>query len=252
MGKQFPWLSFKHISKYNSWELNGTKYWRLFIVEYFQPTKLRKKSKLNPIYSVSWFFFAEEQHMKTPAKVSMKVQGIARALFRMSIWSINHLYAYFCGIRSSLIFFLEEGHGLTFIAPARVYRKYQISVYFMRKIISHSLPKEKISCFRGKKTSFQIVQEGSCPGTAIFSEHLKKIYVRVFFWERSSFIFHPSSKIIFSGKRNIIFPNNTRKIIFQRNFFGKTIFSGRLEKTKYGFLCSVLDLLSLCWKVKVC
>ena len=109
MGKQFPWLSFKHISKYNSWELNGTKYWRLFIVEYFQPTKLRKKSKLNPIYSVSWFFFAEEQHMKTPAKVSMKVQGIARALFRMSIWSINHLYAYFCGIRSSLIFFFRRG-----------------------------------------------------------------------------------------------------------------------------------------------
>ena len=28
----------------------------------------------------------------------------------------------------------------------------------------------------------------------------------------------------------MIFPNNTRKIIFQRDFFGKTIFSGRLEK----------------------
>ena len=27
----------------------------------------------------------------------------------------------------------------------------------------------------------------------------------------------------------MIFPDNTRKIIFQRNFFGKTIFSGRLE-----------------------
>ena len=51
-----------------------------------------------------------------------------------------------------------------------------------------------------------------------------------FFWERSSFIFHLRGKIIFSGKRNIIFSNNTRKIIFQCNFFGKTIFSGRLEK----------------------
>ena len=28
----------------------------------------------------------------------------------------------------------------------------------------------------------------------------------------------------------MIFPDNTGKIIFQRNFFGKTIFSGRLEK----------------------
>ena len=28
----------------------------------------------------------------------------------------------------------------------------------------------------------------------------------------------------------MIFPNNTRKIIFQRDFFGKTIFFGRLEK----------------------
>ena len=45
-------------------------------------------------------------------------------------------------------------------------------------------------------------------------------------------------KIIFSGKGNIIFPDNTRKIIFQRNFFGKTIFSGRLEKEHMVF-CAV-------------
>ena len=38
-----------------------------------------------------------------------------------------------------------------------------------------------------------------------------------------------------SGKRNIIFPNNTRKIIFQRNFFGKTVFSGRPEKENVVF-----------------
>ena len=41
--------------------------------------------------------------------------------------------------------------------------------------------------------------------------------------------------IIFSGKRNIIFPDNTRKIIFQRYFFGKTIFSGRPEKENMVF-----------------
>ena len=80
-------------------------------------------------------------------------------------------------------------------------------------------------------SSFQIIQEKSYFEKTIFSEHLKKIsYFHVFFWERPSFIFPPRGKIIFSGKRNIIVPGNTRKIIFQRSFFGKTIFSGRLEK----------------------
>ena len=65
----------------------------------------------------------------------------------------------------------------------------------------------------------------------IFSEHLKKIsYFHVFFWEGSSFMFRLKNKMIFSGKRNITFPGNIRKIIFQRDFFGKTIFSDHLEK----------------------
>ena len=51
-----------------------------------------------------------------------------------------------------------------------------------------------------------------------------------FFREILSFIFRLKNKIIFSGKRNIVFPDNTRKILFQCDFFGKTIFSGRLEK----------------------
>ena len=42
-------------------------------------------------------------------------------------------------------------------------------------------------------------------------------------------------KIIFSGKKNITFLDNTRKIIFQLDFFGKTIFSGRLEKENMVF-----------------
>ena len=56
MDKYVPWLALKHISKYNSWGLNGTKYWRFFIIEYLQPNKLKKKSNFNPIYYVSWFF----------------------------------------------------------------------------------------------------------------------------------------------------------------------------------------------------
>ena len=43
--------------------------------------------------------------MKTPVKVSMKVQGGAGALSRVSIWNVNHRYVYFCGIGSSLNFF---------------------------------------------------------------------------------------------------------------------------------------------------
>ena len=41
--------------------------------------------------------------------------------------------------------------------------------------------------------------------------------------------------MIFSGKRNIIFPGNIRKIILQRDFFGKTIFSEHLEKENMVF-----------------
>ena len=78
------------------------------------------------------------------------------------------------------------------------------------------------------------MQEISCAGTfgkAIFSEGLKKIsYFRVFLKKD----FHLTCKII-SGKRNIIFPDNTKKIIFQHNSFGKTIFSGRPEKENMVF-----------------
>ena len=42
-------------------------------------------------------------------------------------------------------------------------------------------------------------------------------------------------KIMFSGNRNIILPDNTRKIIFQHNLFGKTIFSGHPEKENLVF-----------------
>ena len=73
-------------------------------------------------------------------------------------------------------------------------------------------------------------------GKTIFSEHLKKIsYFQIFFWERSSFILCLKNKIIFSGKRNIIFPDNTRKVIFQCDFFGNTIFSKHLEKENMVF-----------------
>ena len=39
--------------------------------------------------------------------------------------------------------------------------------------------------------------------------------------------------IIFSGERNIIFPDNRRNTIFQCEFFGKTFFSEHFQKTLY-------------------
>ena len=56
-------------------------------------------------------------------------------------------------------------------------------------------------------------------------------FIYLFFWERPSFIFRLKNKIIFSGKQNLIFTDNTRKIIFPCDcFFGKTFFPEHLEK----------------------
>ena len=54
--KWFPLLALKHAPKHSPWGLNGTKYWRLFIVEYLQPNKFNKRPNVGPIYQVSWFF----------------------------------------------------------------------------------------------------------------------------------------------------------------------------------------------------
>ena len=57
MDKRFPWLALKHIPKYNSLGLNGIEYWTLFITECLQTYNLKKKSKFNPIYQFSCFFY---------------------------------------------------------------------------------------------------------------------------------------------------------------------------------------------------
>ena len=80
----------------------------------------------------------------------------------------------------------------------------------------------------------------------IFLEHLKKIsFFHVLFWERSSFIFPLKNKIIFSGKRYIIFPDNTKKIVFQRDW--KDHLYRTFGKRKYDFSCSVLNCMNIPW-----
>ena len=104
-------------------------------------------------------------------------------------------------------------------------------------------PKKKHHIFQKKYTIFpgntrKILYQGDFfrKGNLIGAFE-KNIIVSCIFWERSSFIFRLNNKIIFSGKRNIIFSDNTTKsIIFQCYFFGKTIHSEHLEKENMVFV----------------
>ena len=115
-------------------------------------------------------------------------------------------------------------------------------MYFLRKVTSHFLPKEKKNVFDKKKYHLSRwyrkghVPAWPCLRRPSFQKVWRKYHISVYrFWERLAFIFRLRCKIIFFGKRNIVFPDNTRKIIFQRDFFGNTIFSGRLEKENMVF-----------------
>ena len=140
------------------------------------------------------------------------------------------------------IFVFLSGGQCHACTPTHIYRKYHICTHFLIKInFFHFLPKEKIYFLEKRNTIFpditkKIMFRRKFFGKTIFWEHLKKIsYFHIFFWERSSFNLCLNNKIIFLEKRNIIFPDNTRKIIFQRDFFGKTIFSKHLEKENMVF-----------------
>ena len=74
-------MALKHTSKHNSWGFNGIKYQRLIIVEYLPPNKLRRSQTSILYIKFPVFFFAGEQYMKTPVKVSMKVQRELLGLF---------------------------------------------------------------------------------------------------------------------------------------------------------------------------
>ena len=154
---------------------------------------------------------------------------------------MSPLGAFFRGI---FVFFSQEGN-VTPVTPTHIYRKYHISTRFLIKIIFYFPPKEKICFLEKRNTVFpditkKIMFRREFFGKTIFSQHLKNFlkisYFQVFFWERSSFLFCRKNKIILSGKRNIVFPDNTRKIIFQCDFLRKTIFSNHLEKENMVFL----------------
>ena len=147
----------------------------------------------------------------------------------------------------NIIFFGDAGEDCN--AYAYIQKILYFHALLIKIIFFHFLPKEKISYLLEKiNTIFpeitkKIVFSREFPGKIIFLENLKKIlYFQVFFWERSSFLLCLKNKIIFLGKRNIIFPDNTRKIIFQCDFFGKTIFAKHLKKGNIVF-CAVYNFL---------
>ena len=116
-----------------------------------------------------------------------------------------------------------------------------------RSLLFRFPSREKIPCFRGKKYHLSRyykkdhVSVRSSLKIPSFQNIWSKYHISVllffffffFFFFLRKIIFHfPSrGKIIFSGKRNI----NARKIKSQRDFFGKTILSGRLEKENMVF-----------------
>ena len=97
-----------------------------------------------------------------------------------------------------------------------------------------SLPAQGKNMFLGKNTIFPdntrkiMSRRGPSWKDHLFRTFEENIIFPCIFWERSSFIFRLRCKIIFSGKRNMIFPDNTRKI--PALFLEETTFSGRREK----------------------
>ena len=98
-------------------------------------------------------------------------------------------------------------------------------MYFLRRTVFHFLPREKKIMFSGKKTpSFQIVQERSYAGAAlfektIFSEGLKKIsYFRVFFKKDHLSFFGQGLRSYFREKEISSFP------IIQERSYSSAIF----------------------------
>ena len=104
---------------------------------------------------------------------------------------------------------------------------------------------KNISYFREKEMpSFLMIEEWSYSSTIFLErpsfQNIWRIYhISLYFLSKIIFYFSPIEQDYILGERNIIFPDYTRKIIFQFTFFGKTIFSEHLEKEKYGFLCSL-------------
>ena len=145
-----------------------------------------------------------------------------------------------------LCFFWHKGN-IIFVTFIHIYIKYHIHLHFFWERSSFIFRLKNKIMFSGKKIpSFQIIQkrmifQWDFLGKIIFSEYLKKHRFFGLFWKRSSFVFPWKNRSYFRKKRNIIFSENIRKIIFQCYFcFEKTILSKYLEKENMPFRAVVL------------
>ena len=77
----------------------------------------------------------------------------------------------------------------------------------------------------------------------------RKYHISMYFLRKIIFHFPSENKIMLSGKNTII--HNTRKVIFQCNFFRKTILSEHLEKKNLVF-CAVIRNRSRGFVVTLC
>ena len=205
-----------------------------------KPVTLLKKRPWNRSFPVHFAKF-----LRTPFLVEhLQWLSIGPFLGCQSIWYFSRNTKF---SRMNIIFFADAG-DVTLMCifsgqghACNAYAYIQKIPYFQRSLIKiiffHFPTKEKIPYFlETRNTIFpdvtkMIVFRCGFLGKTIFSEHLKKIsYLQVFFWGRSSFLLCLKSKIIFSGKINIIFPDNTRKIIFQCNFFERPSFQNIWKK----------------------
>ena len=104
--------------------------------------------------------------------------------------------------------------------------------------------RKKISCFWGKSTIFpDSTRKIMSQRNPFWKDHLfrtfeENITLPCIFLRKASFIFCLTGKIIFSGRKNIIFPDNKRKIVFQDRIFSKDHLFRTSGKRKYGFPCS--------------
>ena len=107
--------------------------------------------------------------------------------------------------------------------------------------------------FFGTRLSLFVCQKGNITFVA-FIHIYRKYHISMYFLIKVIFFHFPFKKYIwfYLEKRNTIFPDITKKIMFKHDFFGKIIFSEHLKKTSYFKLCfSERSSFLLCLKNKI-
>ena len=105
----------------------------------------------------------------------------------------------------------------------------------------------------GRRSSLLFLAEGKYHISGKKKYHIhricRKYHISMYFLRKIIFHFPSENKIMLSGKNTII--HNTRKVIFQCNFFRKTILSEHLEKKNLVF-CAVIRNRSRGFVVTLC